>query len=396
MDAGKILRDSDCEKGSECDPEKYFVFPHDIVFGILLSLSEDGIQTVFYSNRYDMGNFKNNGSEKSLASKLPLKENNKWLDLFFEYNNPKEAYYNFKKNGITEEGRNEVNQMLKEFEDGFNFGLEKDFIDLISGNVAWVSFFKSGESPDGALVLEISDSSKMLSSMEKLVEIFKEIQMVTILTNYEYMGVESDPELQMEMKKTFEKIEETYIEKEIVPEEGTLYKFKPYWGEDLGMKFSNLSLNFSLENNQLILGSSAESVAAILKGMQEKDDQVLAKAEIFKEASEKFYPERYGVFYMNTKGVWNGIQYYYDKFNEAMAFQMEKQCEEKEECFNGTGLMEMEKNKNDGIFASGALFRTIQFISSSSFLGENFTKNSLFFSIKKNCLKKKKKERKRL
>jgi len=392
MDSEKILRDSDCEKGSSCDPEKYLVFPKEIVFGILLSLSADGIETVFYGNKYDVGNFKNGSSEKSLASKAPLKENNKWLDLFFEYNNPKEAYYDFKNNGLTEEGRNAINSSFREFEEQSGFSVERDLVDLISGNVAWAGFFSSGESPDGVLILEVADSSKMFSSMEKIVETFKKIQMSLILMNSQYAAPENRQALQIEAEKNLKKIEETHIEKEIIPE-GTLYKFRPYWEESLGANFSNWSLNFSLENNQLILGSSYEAVSAILKGMQRKESQTLANTESFKKASEKFYPERYSAFYLNTIGVWNGIQYYYNKFNENMALQQTKWCEENKKNFYENNIQaydgmecgqseEMIKKQNDKIFAIGALFRTIQFVSNSTFLGENFVKNSLFFSIK--------------
>jgi hypothetical protein len=405
----------------ECDTcasaTDFMKYPNDIIFGLSVKVTADGIFVKYDSNKMNSADLKNKKRESSLAYKMPQKINGKWADVFLESNNLKEQYYNFKKNNLTDKGFNELNSVIRELKGAMGFDLETDFIDLIGESSVFSMFTNTATDPEGALIFEITDSSKMLDTMKKIVEFIKNMNLVTYQSQISWMdkainpvapaesSMKTIPKMQLnpqESESYKKKIDlyKSYVDKikqsqliETETANGKIYSYKlPATEADptsLMMGFApgfsggdGFSFDFSLENNQFILGTNYATVESLARELKNNTEKKLSDNEFYKKATSYFPAEIYSNSYVNSQGIYNVVDYIYRQMTLGIQESKKQYCSG--ENVNASYCANSNVSNNDSsdeFFAYLAVLRTIKTLATYSSINGDFDESSTFINI---------------
>ncbi len=350
-------------------PTKYFKYPEKFVFGFLFKVEQSGIALRSVSNQVSLKNAAKAPYTQGLVEKIPTMVDGRFTDVYFENENVKDLYYNFKENNLTKEGLDEWNKIRKEVDDEVGIDFERDIIDQLNGNVAAALFAKRELEPEGAIIAEIENKERIVESARKMIEMVKTayIGMLSIGSgsslympqqqenigdysiNSYYPGTSEDQE---QMNALIETIRNSQLT-ETQTEQGTIYSYK--------LPETSFSFDFGFSGNILILGSHFAATKEIMGELANGSVPKLADDENYRTVSSYIFPEGYSKLFVNTFGVWNMFEYYFNQF----------------------GLFDQQEDK-DMFFAIGAIVRTINLIGSvnATSQDEQSAKSSVYFNIK--------------
>jgi hypothetical protein len=367
---------------------EYIKYPENVVSGASLRFDPKGVIIKSASNQMAMEDFQNRPFSESLAYKIPSQMADRWADVVVEESDVKKLYYSFKKNNLTEKGAEEWNSALGEFRNAVGIDLERDFIDITDGNLAFIFLSKKGVNPEGAVVAEISDAPKMLESMKKVVGVIKAglIKEYSSASNIGDTSIPSRGGLAIPQKtEMFQQALLDVQKSQLVETEtaaGKIYSYQIILPKDESFPFPSFSINFSLEDKKLVLSSSYGAVDSVLKGLKDNSVEKISSGKDFQEASRYYYPSIYQYSYANTLGIFNAIEYYVNIFEDRYSSPSMCQNNKSTECLDMQKSIDQERQKlKDAVFAIGAVFRTVKLVGSSSSVDEKFIKSILYFNI---------------
>lgn len=405
----KIFKNSCGNGGAICLDTEYFRYPEDIIYGFALRMEPDGIKISANSNKSSLssGEIGNKGKSDSLANKLPAKAGDAWLDILIEHNNLKSFYYDFKKNNITEDGIQNINESRKEIKSETGIDFESDIIDLLSGSVGFSFFTSDHRMPDGVMLADLADSEKMLGTMKKIVDFSKNIQIdgleydLSLYSQYNTRTNLSQKNTSTQQTKDIQalisQIRASQLEEIKIPE-GSIFVYKPIKSDLIPWSTYSPEIVFSVKDSFMILGSSYPAVEAVLKGMSDGKSEKLISGKYYNQASTKFYPENYFTTYINMFGVWNMVSYFERELEKNIEKSYDSICQNQNEMnsyyqsvgeeniyldFCSPEGREREKSKSrDTFFAIGSILKTLNIISYSESLGDHSKKQKLFINLK--------------
>lgn len=373
------------------DITEYIKYPENIVSGIGIRFDSEGIIVKSASNQMAVEDFENRPFSESLAYKIPSQMADRWADVVVEDSNVKKLYYGFKKNNLTEKGAKEWSDALKDFRDAIGIDLERDFIDIADGNIAFIFLSKKNSNPEGVIVAEISDEQKMLESMKKVVDVIKAGlieeygSLANLSSNYatgpNKKGYNPSPEV-LEEIKIYQQALSDVQKSQIVETEtsfGKIYSYQIIFPKNESFPLPSFSINFSLEDRKLVLSSSYFAVESVLKGIKDNSVEKISSGKNFQEASRYYYPSLYQYSYANTLGIYNAVEYYVNMLWSS--FSSDSACQSVD-CINMQKNMDQERQKlKNVVFAAGAVYRTVKLIGASSSVDEKFVKSNAYFNI---------------
>ena len=153
-----------------------------------------------------------------------------------------------------------------------------------------------------------------------------------------------------------------------------------------GSEESLISFDFSLENNQFILGSHYSTVEGLLKEMKNNTSSKLAENDYYRQALKYASQEGYGFTFVYTPGVWDIFNYVFDLYSQSMSGNVRKMYENCDpldaRCLQiQSGSEQLQQDFKDRMFAIGAVIRTMRIFSLSDEFGDNFSKSSMFVNF---------------
>jgi hypothetical protein len=402
----ELFGKKECAGEADCeDISRYLKLPEKRIGGFLLKADPKGF--AMRSTANDIGeNLNAKSLKEGLAKKIPQKINDRWTDVFWEHSGFKNAYYNFKKNNLTDKGLESLNNILAAVKAELGIDLETDFIDQIEGNIALSLFANKGLEPQEAFVAEIKDGEKMINSMKKIVELVK-ASSAKIYAGGEMSALQQPlapqqqsiaAEAEKKNKEMYDKIIQSQITEAATPD-GKIYSYKlPV--PDLTFA-GGLSFDFSVENNIFILGSHYAAVESLLREIKNNAEGRLADNEFYKRGVPYSLPDRYINTFFYTEGIWDAIDYYMNdvgkKADEARAKAWQASLEARNEYCDG--LADKSKDsicatpppappsntsksyEEEEKFAVRSIFQTIKVANFSKALKDGFAKSFIFVNI---------------
>ncbi|MBT3356313.1 DUF3352 domain-containing protein [bacterium] len=378
------LMSSSSPEDTAYKPKKFFKSQEsDLLLGALFRVTPSGVVIRTSSNQINLVGVNNTPIETGLIQKMPKHFADRWTDVYFETSKVKSLYYNFKKNNLTQDGIDAVNEAREAVRDSFgvNFDMESDFIDHFNGDIAFGVFTGNRQAPHAAMVVEVDDEVAMLESVRKIVEITKIIQLMP----YQMMMGASSPisaqsnssneqdimrpsansltmpkeTQEMYAKKIKEIQDSSLIEVQTDPGPSYVYDIPGVPG---------ISLTCSFFDGKMILGTDQNVVVSLQKEFGNGNATKLIKADEFERIVKNIYPQGYSKSLITPLGVWNGFSYYMEQIASAM----------------GTG---MDQEEREVVSAIGTVFRTINSISSIQTISpaseeKSRSKSSLYIDIK--------------
>jgi hypothetical protein len=373
---------------------EYIKYPENVVSGVGIRFDSKGVIMKSASNQMAMEDFENRPFSESLAYKIPSQMADRWSDVVVEDSNIKKLYYSFKKNNLTDKGAEEWNNALKEFRDAVGIDLERDFIDITDGNMAFIFLSKKGANPEGVVIAEISDGQKMLESMRKVTEVIK----AGLIQEYSNASGSNAGSAAIPNRKGYAPIAATLQEAKIYQQaladvknsqiietetpDGKIYSYQIIFPKDESFPLPSFSINFSLEDKKLVLSSSYFAVESVLKGIKSNSVEKISSGKNFQEASRYYYPAVYQYSYANTLGICNAIEYYANMFEDRFSPKSICQDDKSADCLSRQDSLEKESQKmKEAVFAIGAVIKTVKLVGSSSSVDEKFVKSNSYYNI---------------
>ncbi len=293
----------------------FFKYPDRLIGGIIIKAQENGIVFRRTSNQFTLENTDNISFEEGLVSEIPYQLDNRWADIFFEYDNVKSLYYSFKRNNLTKEGLDTWNDMRKELNDALGIDLERDFVDQLSGAIAIAAYTGKGLEPEGVVIADIENKDKIVNTIRKLIELGKQTysQMSPYVRCF-------DPNITLEMQENSfcDQLQLDKEQRKILEEQAAqimssaLVETPTELGIIYSYKFpgTSFSFDFGFKEQQVVFGSHYAIVEASLKGLGTNPDASIAKSKEYQIVANNVYPEGYSKVCVNSLGLWNSIEYY--------------------------------------------------------------------------------------
>lgn len=403
--------------GDNCSSiSDYIKYPDDIVSGYSLRLTPEGAIINFDRKTVPYDNFQNTPLEKSMATKIPEQVETRYADALLEYHNLKSVYYNLKKNNLTEKGLEKWNELLNEIRLASGVDLETDFIDLLSGNTGLAMFSKKDMAPAFALIMDVDSSEKMLETMKKIFNetimsaqskameayaksIDSSIEVNQILLEdcqTKVKGVTAcSPQEIANFKNEIGKLtkqKNDYLKKakesknipltETVTSDGTIYSFSLGNIIPEALPSDNSSIVFSIARNQFILSSDRDTVAELMRELNNPNGQKLSASNNYAKATSSYYPQTYSNFYLNTLGLWNVADYYIKEvYKNIGSSGIKSGCFGRCPNNNNPQAVESQQKQEDAMFAVGSIIRTLKLFGASTFFDQKFIRSNLFINI---------------
>lgn len=368
------LLEKDCpNKTYGCsDISQYIKYPDEIKSAYIIRFTADGMVMRAISNQV-LPSDQDVPVENGFAKKVPQKLNDKWTDLFMEYNNVKSIYHQFKDNNLTDKGVVEWKKALSDIQRTTGIDLENDFIDQFTGRSAIVAFTKEGTAPEGALVAEIENPDKILSTFQKAVDTINQYLFIEASQNALFDPAtgqaitytpEQQAELQNQLMAALPKL--TEIPNEI----GKIYSYN--FPED------SISFHFSLEKNVLIFAHDFRTVESLQKEFSINSEKKLSDNEYYIKAHSQTAKDAYSSLFLNTQGIWNTVTY--------LVSYLDQQYQQPAPCSPDGTCIELQKSpiqtkQEEDLFAIGAILRTIRLIGASGSVENDYSKSSIFMNI---------------
>jgi hypothetical protein len=139
--------------------------------GFLLGAKEDGfvVQTAVM-NEMIQNKRKPNGYGTGFAASLPKSTQGLWGDVFYEMSDFKTAYYDFKRNYVTDEGLDEWNKALDGIMLETGIHPERDAIDHMNGSVAFLLMTGNKKTPVPVFAVNVDGVEPFKRILEMYVE----------------------------------------------------------------------------------------------------------------------------------------------------------------------------------------------------------------------------------
>lgn len=401
LNFNEFFGDKNCAGGDCVDVVNYIKYPENIISGLLLHAQEDGIVITMDSNQTSLENLANIPLEQSLARIVPEKVDGRWTDIFLEYGNPHELYYNFKKNNLTDDGLKAWNKATSEIKSVVGIDPEANFIDLIKGSGAGAIFTAKGDSPEGAMMLEITDAGKMDDTMHKLVSAIKQYQIEKystminssssanippeLLRNTVYAKLlKQSQDMKKEYQQLLERVKNSAIQETDLPE-GKIYSYAIESPQSSGLVPSfSVTLNYSLEDGRFIFSTDQSAVRSLLSNLKNPAQTGSLANNAFYKTASKYYAPNYVNSYLNTQGIADAARYYYGRFMDAMGSIQTGLCanDATGQCQQNLAQVEAQKAKASEQFeAYLAVLRTVKFVGAYSSAADQSVKKSWFIDI---------------
>ncbi|GEM_PF-1154001 len=368
-------------------PKTYFKSQEkDLLIGFLFRVTPDGIVLRSVSNQINLSGIKNAPMASGLIQKMPRKVTNKWTDVYAETAGIKNLYYNFKKNNLTEDGIDAINEAREGIKTAFgvNFDLETDLIDHFSGNIALAAFTARNLAPHAFVIVEIDDKDQMLESVQKIVATIKKIQLMPYQMMMERetransaptvpggtsqdISISVNRGLTPETKKQYEDKAKAIMESQLVEiqtEVGPVYQYK----FPVAPGTEEFSINCSFGDGTMMFGTDQAVVTDLVKEFGTGNAVKLTKAEDFNRIVSNIYPDGYSKSFITPLGIWNGISYYMEKLSSTMGVRMGDE-------------------ERDIVTAVGTVFKTINSVASTQVVSpvsdeSAFNKAAIYIDIK--------------
>lgn len=191
--------------------------------GVSIQLSEEGI-LVRSSAPMEGKEFKQNpnGYREGFAKSIVKNANGRWADMFFEVPDARSAYYDFKRNTLTDKGLSQWAEGLEEVSSEVGFHIERDLIDRLTGGVGFVLYTDKKAFPDGAMLFEMKEGEAFMRGLFTFLAQKQNEQL-------QYMSGFQDPltnsPLPVQSKKAPARIPEFSLEEKTIGT-GTLFHLK--------------------------------------------------------------------------------------------------------------------------------------------------------------------------
>lgn len=139
--------------------------------GFLLGVREDGfvVQTAVM-NEMVQNKRKPNGYKTGFAATFPKQSQGLWGDVFYEMSDFKTAYYDFKRNYVTDEGLDEWNKGLDGIMLETGVHPERDVIDHMNGSVAFLLMTGNKKMPAPVLAMHVDGTAPLKRLLDMYVE----------------------------------------------------------------------------------------------------------------------------------------------------------------------------------------------------------------------------------
>ena len=293
----------------------FFKYPDRLVGGLMIKAQEDGIVFRSTSNQFTLEDTDNILFDEGLVGEIPYQLDNRWADVFFEYDNVKSLYYSFKRNNLTKEGLDTWNETRQGLNAALGIDLERDLVDQLTGALAVAVYTRKGLEPEGVVIADIENKDKVLSTIGKLIELGK--QTYSQMSPY---AICFDPNVSAELQKDsfcdqlqLDKAQRKILEEqaaqimnsslvETQTEFGTIYSYK--------LPGTSFSFDFGFKDQQVVFGSHYAIVEASLRDLGKNPDASIAKSKEYQLVASNVYPEGYSKVCVNSLGLWNSIEYY--------------------------------------------------------------------------------------
>jgi hypothetical protein len=403
----------DCRNEYSCfSMDEYVRYPSNIIDGFSIKIEDSGFKFTHYANDIAANQYKNVSLQNSLAKKIPQKIDNRWTDAFYEINDFKDLYYNYKNNRLTDKGSQGLSRGYSDFEKEIGVHPERDIIDNMTGNVAFVMLSEKNVYPEGAMIAEISSSEAMSSAMKKMIEGMKKVEIQYYESRVKSFEAEQKTpyyqKMSPEMKSLL--VKENQIAKEMIDAlknsnitetslpEGKIYSYKlpqPKSSSNSLLYNPSISFDYSLENNQFIISTNYSVVESMLKELKNNSAKKLAESDYYKTGSKFFYSDVSSNMYLNSLGIWNSVDYYYQESRRQQLEYAKKQCEESKKSVNKNQstyysseyycnedqMKENWKKEDDQFFAVGSVIRTLQILAAASTLGQDSSQSTFYMHV---------------
>lgn len=140
--------------------------------GVSLRLSEDGLIMRSYVSK-DSQELKQQSNKYAdgLAREIAKNIEGRWGDVFMEIPDSQGAYYDFKRNFLTDKGLEQWDRYIQEGRSVFGVDVERDIIDRMAGSAGFVLYTSKSAFPAGAVLLQIDQGDmlvrKILDSLKR-------------------------------------------------------------------------------------------------------------------------------------------------------------------------------------------------------------------------------------
>lgn len=389
-------------KSDACNPDvdlncvritDYFKYPSDIVVGLDLVTNGDGIGIGILSNERDFSGSNNIPFSEGLSKRVPQLIDGRYANIFVEHTNINDLYYAFKKNNLTDKGLQKWNGFVAEVSNLIGFNPEIDFIDQIDGKSGVIVYTNATTEPEGALIMHVKDPQKAYAAIEKFTELIKK----SLMSLYSVPQNDFGQSASMQLRKMAAENEKRIATLKAIgivatdTENGKVYSFK--------IPNTPLSFDFSLENNELILGSHNAAVVKLLEYAKAPHQDALDSNQLYLRAKQYSQKEGFAQTFVAPQAVTDIISYFQTHGDQLIAQSMgetsspqpQKNCSapyqtEKQNCIEPeapTGLSPASPSEIDeGLYAFGAILRTVPFFNSTSSIQNTSVKSTMFFDIK--------------
>lgn len=345
-------------------------------FGVMVDPKGVLIKNVTHQEMILSEDVKNTPYNVGIVEQIPSQLNDKFTDVFLEYDNVQDLYYSFKKNALTQEGIDALNKLRGEMRVEIGLDYETDVIDQLEGEMALALFTRATLAPEGALMVRVKDSQRMIASLEKMVRVLKTVYMEQLRVQEAMCISVDDPEMATTfgcnaLSGQIVAIDDSGITQTAVAN-GTIYSYK--------VPETQMSFDFGFKDDILIFGSNFATVESLLNvdsAMQFAQDESYVKsfAELDKEG--------YIVARVKPFGVWNGVSYMLD---ELLYGQMQFSQEELAQMLPEQRAMidELRTQQDEMFFLIGALARTFDTVTGIRSIAQtdNYVRTGTYLYLK--------------
>lgn len=345
-------------------------------FGVMIDPKGILIKNVTHQEVISSEDVMNTPYNVGMVEQIPSQLNDKFTDGFLEYDNIQDLYYSFKKNALTQEGIDALNEMRDQMRVDIGLDYETDVIDQLEGEMALSLFTRAAVAPEGALMVRVNDQARMVTSFEKMVNALKMMYMEKLRAQ-EMMCVSiEDAQMATEfgcdvLSGQIVAIDNSGITQTDVAQ-GKIYSYK--------VPETEISFDFGFKDNILIFGSNFATVESLLGA---DPTMSLAQDQSYELSFSELDKEGYIVARVKPFGIWNGISYMLDAY---IYGQMQLSDEELEAMPPEQRVMidQMRAQQDDIAFLIGTLTRTFDTITGIRSIAESdsYVRTGTYFYLK--------------
>ncbi len=399
------------------NPPDYFNHPTEMIGSFVIRVEQDGIVIrQLASNQIIADSVSNYPFKEGTVEILPSRLNGKFADVYFSYANIKELYYSIKKNYLTDEGRDKLNEIRNEAAATIKFDFETDLIDQFNGELAGVMYTKSQEAPEGALLVEVEDKERMVQVFSNLIEVGKAVYLEQsqsgldrvkmmcsssssapnngLYSRQSFYSPESCDQMIAKQQKMIDLITNTRLQ-ETETALGKIYSYKlPLKDMSEGMLPFDFSFDFGFWEGKMILASNYATVGKLMEEFSSDKEEKLVQNENFQKAVQRLgVNEGYSKGYIRPYGLWNVVEYVYYESQRHYEQQATVAEESEENSLSGSmtpvspleaALTPSAQEMEEQALAISKIFKTLNAVTGVNTIvreGE-YVKGTTFFEIK--------------